>query len=99
MSFAYLALLFVSLCGLFLTDYRYKLAFFYDKRRTAYTLLFGVVFFFIWDIAGVAMDIFFIGDNQLLTGITILPDVPIEELFFLILLCYSSLLVWRKVAN
>jgi lycopene cyclase domain-containing protein len=97
MSWMYLACLIFSLVGLFLTDYRYKLAFFHDRRRTALTLVLSVVFFLLWDIAGVALDIFFVGDSAYLSGIRVLPEVPIEELFFLTLLCYVTLLVWRKV--
>jgi lycopene cyclase domain-containing protein len=99
MQFAYLSALILSLIGLSLADYRYKLAFFYDKQRTFFSLCLGVLFFLVWDIAGVVFDIFYVGSGRYLTGIRVLPEVPIEELFFLTLLCYTSLLVWRKLAD
>jgi lycopene cyclase domain-containing protein len=60
------------------------------------------VVFVIWDIAGIALGIFFRGNNTLLTGIQVFPEFPIEEILFLALLCYSTLiaLTWiSKVLN
>lgn len=96
MSWLYLLVLLVSIAGLALADYRWKLAFFHDKKRAAITLVIGVAFFLVWDIAGVALGIFFVGENPYLSGIRVLPEVPVEELFFLVLLCYVTLLAWRK---
>lgn len=99
MSFLYLFALVFSLFGLGLADYRYKLALFYDRRRTVLTLFIGVLFFLAWDMAGIVLDIFFVGSGRYLTGLRILPEVPVEEVFFLTLLCYVTLLLWRKVAD
>lgn len=99
MSIIYLLALTLSIAGLIAADYRYKLAFFYDARRTLLSVAIGVTIFLIWDVAGIALDIFFVGNSAYLTGIRVLPEVPIEELLFLTLLCYVSLLSWRKFAN
>ncbi|NYI39983.1 lycopene cyclase domain-containing protein [Demequina lutea] len=91
---AYLAALFVSLAGLGLLDRRYCLALFADARRTLATVGIGVAVFLVWDLEGVGLGIFFRGDSRYLTGIQVAPEVPLEELFFLTLLVYQTLLLW-----
>jgi lycopene cyclase domain-containing protein len=62
----------------------------------------AVVVFLIWDLVGIALGIFFRGSGPYLTGITIAPELPIEEVFFLTLLSYTILIAylgfakWRK---
>lgn len=91
----YLTMLAISLCCLGVIDSRYKLAWFCNQKRTAVTLLVGVLFFTAWDVSGIGLGIFFVGPSKYLTGIRLLPEFPIEELFFLLLLTYSALLSWR----
>jgi lycopene cyclase domain-containing protein len=92
---AYLSLLLVSIAGLATLDHRFKLAFFFNRIRTIRTLAASIVLFVIWDILGISLGIFFIGSEKYLTGITILPNLPLEELFFLFVLTYSALLLFR----
>ena len=94
---SYLAILIVSLLGLYLLDRTHKLAFTVDAKRSMLSMVPAYVVFLIWDIAGIAGGIFFRGENTLLTGIQVLPEFPIEELFFLALLCYSTLSVFTWV--
>jgi lycopene cyclase domain-containing protein len=89
---AYLIALLVSLAGLTLADFRWRLALFQNSKRTLATLGLGVASFLIWDLLGIGFGIFFKGDSPYLLGIDILPQVPLEELFFLTLLCYTLLL-------
>lgn len=99
---SYLAILLISLAGLYLLDRTHKLAFTLDPKRALLSMVPAFVVFVIWDIAGIALGIFFRGNNTLLTGIQIFPEFPIEEIFFLMLLCYSALiaLTWiSKVLN
>lgn len=96
-SFLYLAALLVSLTGLGFLDWRYRVALWDQPRRTAATVLLGVVFFVIWDAVGIGLGIFFRGDGPYMTGILVAPELPIEELFFLTLLVYQTLLVWRAL--
>lgn len=93
--FAYLALLCLSIGGLAMLDKRFRLAYYYDAKRTARTVLASVVFFLLWDLSGIALGIFFIGDSPYLSGLLIAPEVPIEEIFFLVLLSYQSLILFR----
>lgn len=95
--FAYLGVLLVSLAGLAALDRRYRLAFWYDWRRAGASVFVGVVGFLLWDVAGVALGIFARGAGPYMTGLLLAPEVPVEEAFFLALLCYNTLLVWRAL--
>jgi lycopene cyclase domain-containing protein len=103
LSFAYLAVLLFSLTGLALIDYRYKLAFFENWRRASASVFLPVVFFLVWDAAGILLGIFFRGQTDHLTGILLAPELPLEEPFFLLLLCYTTLILFlaftRRVAK
>jgi lycopene cyclase domain-containing protein len=99
---SYLAILLLSLLGCYLLDRTHKLALTVDPKRAFLSMVPAFVVFVIWDIAGITLGIFFRGNNTLLTGIQILPEFPLEEVFFLMLLCYSTLiaLTWiSKVLN
>lgn len=99
MSFAYLGALLFSLAGLTSLDYKYKLAFFGKLKRSAITLAIPYLFFVIWDVAGIAARIFFRGDASHMLGVTIVPEFPIEEAFFLGVLCYTGLLLTAGIAR
>lgn len=94
-GFLYLGALLLSLGGLALLDRRFRLAFWHDRRRSAWTLGIGVVGFLLWDVAGLALGIFARGDSPHMTGVLLAPELPLEEAFFLALLCYVALLAWR----
>lgn len=98
-NFTYLLLLLVSLAGLFTIDHRWKLVYFAHKKAALLSLLMGVVFFSLWDILGVMLDIFFIGQTKYLSGLTLAPDFPVEELFFLLLLSYNTLIVYTGASK
>ena len=94
----YLVALVVSLTGLGLLDYTHKLALFAGKVwQTLVTVAVGVVFFLVWDVAGIAAGVFFRGPGPYQTGILIGPELPLEEVFFLSLLCYVILLSYLAV--
>lgn len=94
----YLVALVVSLTGLGLLDYTHKLALFAGKIwQTLVTVAVGVVFFLVWDVAGIAAGVFFRGPGPYQTGILIGPELPLEEVFFLTLLCYVILLSYLAV--
>jgi lycopene cyclase domain-containing protein len=87
----YLAGLVVSLVGMAVLDVRFHLFFRRAPWRATAVMVVGVAFFLVWDVLGVAHGIFFIGQQNLLTGVLLAPDVPLEELFFLLLLCYTTM--------
>lgn len=94
-SYAYLITLLVSLGGLAWLDHKFKLAWFWDRHRTIVILISSLVFFLVWDIGLITADI--VSTNQAwVTGLHIVsPDMPVEELLFLTLLSYQTLLLWR----
>mgnify|MGYP000287596737 FL=1 len=92
MNFIYLGSLLVSLAGLVALDRKHKLAFAKNPKAATIAIAIPYLIFVIWDAAGIALGIFFKGQSQFLTGIMIAPEFPIEELFFLALLCYTTLI-------
>ena len=96
-SFAYLFGLLVGITGMAIIDWRYELAFWLDRRRTLLTIGAAVLIFIIWDLLGISLGIFFHGGSQFTLPIRLLPEFPLEELFFLILLCYCTLVIYQGV--
>jgi lycopene cyclase domain-containing protein len=95
----YLLALTVSLFGLFLLDRRFKLVFFRDWLAGTIAIGAGVAFFLIWDLFGIANGIFFRGEAAGLTGLMLAPELPLEEVFFLVLLCYTTLEVFLALGR
>ena len=93
----YLAALLISIAGLAHIDNRQRLVFYsagtprfkFEIRPLVITLI-AVVFFLVWDYLGISYGIFFIGQNNLLLGVNVVDNMPIEEPFFLFLLVYCG---------
>ena len=83
--------LLISLFGMVTLDRRFRLFFVADARRAAMVLGIGVAFFLIWDLVGIGAGVFFRGETVFMTGLQIAPELPLEEVFFLILLCYLTM--------
>ncbi len=95
MTWLYLGGLLFAIGCLFLVDWRYKLAFFFAAKRTSLTLAIAVGLFIIWDFFGIRLGIFFHGGSPYTLPIRLFPEFPLEEIFFLFLLSYSALLIYR----
>lgn len=95
MQFAYLGALLFSMMGMVILDRRFRLALFFDARRTLITIAIGVLVFIVWDIFGIALGIFFSGQSAFMSGIYLGPEFPLEELLFLTFLCYFTLVMYR----
>lgn len=91
MSFLYLGALLVSLAGMVVLDVRLRLFFAVAPLRAAIVLGAGMAFFLAWDLAGIGAGVFFRGNPGLLTGVLLAPELPLEELFFIALLCYTTM--------
>ncbi|MEA9984095.1 MULTISPECIES: lycopene cyclase domain-containing protein [Subtercola] len=91
MSILYLLALAVALTGMVVLDRRFSLFFWRDTRRATIVLVVGVLFFLVWDLSGIGAHIFFRGETAFMTGLVIGPELPLEELFFLTLLCYLTM--------
>ena len=99
MEVLYLLILVVIIGCLVLIDKRYTLAFFYNVRRTVMTLAIAVWLLTVWNIFGITFGIFFHGGSAFTLPFRIIPEFPIEELFFLFVLSYSALLLYRFTAE
>ncbi|MEY4366724.1 MAG: hypothetical protein RLZ28_139 [Actinomycetota bacterium] len=99
MSFIYLTLLIISELGVIGLDFRHKLALGYSLRAGLLALASGVAFFLVWDLAGISAGIFFEGARNLLVGVDLAPELPIEEIFFLVLLCHSTLVIFAATSR
>jgi lycopene cyclase domain-containing protein len=96
-SWLYLGALLFSMTGMGILDWRWRLALFHDTSRTIKTVSLGVIVFLIWDLLGIKLGIFFVGNSAYDTGILLAPNLPLEELFFLTFLCYFTLIVYQTV--
>jgi lycopene cyclase domain-containing protein len=96
-QFAYLAGLIFSIIGLGLFDWKFKLGFSTNRKAALLATLLPLIFFLVWDGAGIALGIFFRGETSHLTGLLIAPELPLEELFFLFLLNYTTLTIFITV--
>jgi lycopene cyclase domain-containing protein len=95
--FLYLAALLVALTGMVLLDRRFRLFFWKDARVAAFVLIIGLAFFLVWDLQGIGLGIFFRGETSFMTGVVLAPELPLEEPFFLALLCYLSMNLYGAV--
>lgn len=96
-SFVYLIGLLIGITGTMIIDWRYKLAFWFDKRRTLLTVATAVLIFVVWDLLGISLGIFFHGGSRFTLPVRLLPELPLEEIFFLVLLCYCTLVIYNGV--
>jgi len=87
----YLVALAIALTGMVMLDRRFGLFFWRSARTAAVVLVAGVAFFLVWDLFGIGLGIFFRGETDFMTGLQLAPELPIEEVFFLTLLCYLTM--------
>lgn len=97
MEWFYLLGLLIGIGGLLIIDNRWKLAFWRDAKRSALTLGAAITIFIIWDILGILLGIFFHGGSQYALSFRIAPEFPFEEIIFLFLLSYSTLITYHGV--
>lgn len=94
MGVVYLAALLLSLGCMLLLDWRFRLFFWRDAVSAAVVTAVGLVFFLIWDIAGIASGIFFRGDGMIATGLVLAPELPLEEPIFLLFLVVCTMIIY-----
>ncbi len=94
MGLAYLAALTVSIGCIGLIDHRHRLFLFRAPRTAALVLAVGVGYFLAWDLVGIGYGVFFRGQTSFMTGVLLAPELPVEEVFFLVLLCYLTMVAW-----
>lgn len=97
----YLSILLVLIACMVLLDARFRLVIFASPLAATVSLLGGTGMFLLWDIIAIDQGIFLHRDSQLMTGIMLGDQLPLEEAFFLFFLCYQTMvlvtgyLAWR----
>jgi lycopene cyclase domain-containing protein len=91
MGWLYLGALAIALVGMVILDRRLSLFFWRGAVRATIVLAVGLVFFLVWDLQGIRLGIFFRGETPFMTGWQWAPELPLEEPFFLLLLCYLAM--------
>lgn len=95
MQWLYLIGLLFGITGLLLIDRRWKLAFWRDAKRTTATLSVATIIFILWDLIGISLGIFFHGGSAFTLPLRLAPEFPVEEIVFLFLLTYSTLIIYH----
>ncbi len=91
---SYLLILLVLLVCMALMDARWKLFLFARPGPAAAVLLLGTAFFLSWDVSALAAGIFLHRETPLMTGVMLAPGLPLEEGFFLLFLCYQTMVLF-----
>lgn len=94
MGVVYLAALLVTLGCMLLLDRRFRLFFWRDAVSASVVTLVGLLFFLLWDAAGIAGGIFFRGEAVVATGIVLAPELPLEEPVFLLFLSVCTMVIY-----
>ncbi|HZK58707.1 MAG TPA: lycopene cyclase domain-containing protein [Cryobacterium sp.] len=91
MSAAYLLTLLLCLGAMVALDWRFRLFFWKKPARAALVLGIGLAFFLSWDLLGIGFGIFYRGQTTLMIGLQLATELPLEEVFFLVFLCYLTM--------
>lgn len=93
MSLLYLGAILVSAVCMGLVDRRWRLCLFRDPGPALVVLAAGTAFFLVWDLVAIAQGMYVRGDSPAMTGVEVLPELPVEEIFFIVFLCYITLVL------
>ncbi|MGH3654752.1 lycopene cyclase domain-containing protein [Glutamicibacter sp.] len=90
----YLGILLVLLACMGLLDAKGKLFLFRHPVRGFLALGLGTGFFVLWDVLAIRQGIFLHKESELMTGIMVSEQFPLEEVFFLVFLCYCAMIAF-----
>lgn len=89
----YLSVLIGLLLCMVALDARFRLFVFHRPLPALLVLLLGTAFFLAWDLAAIGQGIFLHIDSPLMTGVMVAPHLPLEEIVFLLFLCYQTMVL------
>ncbi len=95
----YLLFLLVSLGCMAAVDRRWRLVLWADLPRGVIVLAAGVAGFLAWDLVAIQQGFYRRGGSSLMTGVEVVPNLPLEEIFFVLFLCYLTLVLHRLVTR
>lgn len=90
----YLGILLALLACMGLLDAKGKLFIFRHPVRGILALGLGTGFFVLWDVLAIRQGIFLHKESELMTGIMVGEQFPLEEVFFLVFLCYCAMIAF-----
>lgn len=95
MSVLYLLSILVPTVCMGLVDRRWRLFLFRpgSAGRALAVVAAGTVLFLVWDLVAIAADMYHRGESEAMTGIELAPELPLEELFFIVFLCYLTMVL------
>lgn len=95
MSVLYLLSIIVPTVCMGLVDRRWRLFLFRPgaARRAVVVVAAGTVVFLVWDLIAIGADMYHRGESDAMTGIELAPELPLEELFFIVFLCYLTMVL------
>lgn len=91
----YLIVLLAGIGGLVLADFRFKLVFFYRTMAAIKTIGILMILLLVADVVGIKLGIFFTNQSYVSGWYLVSRNLPVEELVFLFLLGYVTLMVYR----
>ena len=90
MGLLYLGFVVVSTVCMGLVDHRWRLALFARPARTLAVVAAGSLLFLMWDLVAIESGMYVRGESPAMTGIELLPELPVEEIFFIVFLSYLT---------
>jgi lycopene cyclase domain-containing protein len=99
MSWLYLAAILGSTACMGLVDHRWRLFLFRRPSRALLVVAAGVVGFLTWDLLAIGLDIYRRGESPAMTGVELVPELPLEEVAFVVFLCYLTMVLHRLFAR
>lgn len=95
----YLGTLLLVIGCMALLDWRHRLFFFRRPVAATVVMVAGMVYFLGWDLWAIDLGIFLHRDSELMTGIMLAPELPLEEAFFLFFLSYLTMVLFTGLVQ
>lgn len=93
MSLLYLGAVVGSTLCMGLVDRRWRLFAFRRARTAVVVVVVGVLFFGLWDVVAIEAGMYVRGESPAMTGLEVLPELPVEEIFFIVFLSYITMVL------
>ena len=77
-----------------LLDRRFRLVLWRRPGAGALVLAAGLAYFLAWDLWGIAEGVFLHRESPYMTGLMVAPQLPVEEVFFLLFLSYLTMVLF-----
>lgn len=96
---AYLLCGLVSLAGTVAVDRRWRLFLFADPRRALPVLGVGALLLLLVDLVAIRQGFYRRGEGSALSGLEVVPHLPVEEVVFVVFLCHLTMVLHGLVSR